>query len=800
MKISLNWIYQTLPGLKEKADATQIAKALTHAGLEVEGVSDLAKSFENIVLAKVLTKQKHPNADKLSVLEVFDGKKNLAIVCGAKNVVPDRHFVLAKVGASLPNGLKIKKGKIRGEVSEGMLCSASELGLEAKSSGLLEINQGVTAGQTYIDFAKLDDTILELGITPNRGDCLSHIGVVRDLASLFEISWQDPFLKTNATQTDTQQNENLAFEVKVDATICREYRLTSIEQVNDFQLDEKISNRMQHLEVNSVHPLVDLGNDEMFFSGQPFHVFDADKLNAQLPIEVKKLAKPQKFLALDKKTYELQTGDLVIQNGDHILALAGIIGGSASAVDGQTNNVLIEAASFCATTIRKTARRLGLNTDSSHRFERFVPQAGLGWALQRLENSILQNSKANLSGRFVFAKISQPQKISLSLNQITKTLGVDLTPQKVQEILEKLGVVFETALSEQNTVKVCLPEWRSDLERPIDLTEEVIRIYGMDKIEACAFYAPTKKPTIDENLVLQKKLSQIFHHFGSHQIYRLNFLDENWFESLGFKKEEAIQLSNPLSQDQSYLVYHLLPGLLETYRENLAEAAMGLNFFQIGKVFSKNGEKTVLAALFDKQRAKASWQGQNFAQDFYFIKGFLLEIANALGLAKTQIDLKTDVAYLHPGQSISFKSQNKVWGVLGQLHPEILAYKKLKGPLYYCELDFAVLTQLHSKKKSYQAFAALPKIERDLAFVVDKKVSFGELEKQIQKHKTAYLKGYELFDSYEGKPLADHQKSLSMRLTFHDDHKTLTDEEVNQAFMQLYEHLNQKLGVVFREG
>lgn len=793
MKISYKWLCDLLPGLDKIAPA-DLAQKLTFSGLEVEGIEDPKQKFKGIVVGEVRKKDKHPNADKLSVCEVFDGKTAYQVVCGAPNVQAGQKYPFATLGTTMPDGLEIKPVKLRQVDSQGMLCSAKELQISAESDGLLTLATDSVVGQDIAQALQLDDVIFELNVTPNRGDALSHWGVAYDVAALTG-------LKLAFGQTGSAHQNLAKPETKItqDAgELCRRFSISEVRGLRVGASPAWLARRLESLGIRSINNIVDATNYVMLLTGHPVHAYDLRNI-AGGQIAVRTVVEIQKFKTLDGIERDLLVGDLIICDHQKTIGLAGVMGGENSEIKSDTTDVLLEVAHFDPGVIRKTSRRLGLLSDSSYRFERFVNPATVVEAHVILRDLIVTLA-AGLPTEIVdlypmpFAKT----EIKFPLSEVERILGIKVEAAEIKRILEALQCVVSASAE---TFLVTVPLNRSDLVRSIDLVEEVARVHGLDKI-------PAELPRMSLKSGLESRVSQLstsiksfWVQLGFHETVHYSFGEKNFFKQVLATDDTSdwVELKNPLSEELAVMRPSLLPSLLACYQHNKLRTEDGLRFFEQRHVYSsKNGEKTMLAGLYTGRDLGRNRFGLAREADVYDAKGWILDLF-AAGRIESESSGYSNWPF-HPGQSLLFKTKEGVeLARLGALHPSLLQELKIKESLFYFEIESEVLCDLYGKRAiQFVAPSQLPGVYRDLALLVPSEMDFDVIDQFLNKNKKSVLKSYRLFDVYQGEGLPAGKKSIALSMCYEDSAKSLTDEQVNEVHFALVDQMKQKLGVDLR--
>lgn len=795
MKVSEKW-------LREWIDTSQtldaIADKLTMSGCEVEARETVATAFTGIVVGHVLEREKHPDADKLSVCKVDNGQGEiLQIVCGASNVRAGLKAPLALVGALLPlpdgKDLKIKKGKLRGLESFGMLCSATELGMADKADGLLELPDDAPVGMDIREYLQLNDEVLELAITANRGDCMSMIGVARETALVMDV----PLNMLEIPAQASQHTESFPVDIQA-ADACPRYAGRVIRNINpQAPTPVWMQEKLRRAGIRSISATVDVTNYVLLELGQPMHVFDLDKLNKG--IVVRYAQDGEALEMLDGQTVTLRSDTLVIADADKPLAMAGIMGGEPSSVTEATCNVFLESAHFRPDKIMGKARSYGLQTDSSARFERGVDPDMPLKAMERATQLIVDICGGEVGpvvDTCVDASVLERKSILLRPERIRRVLGVSMDDASVEGVLARLNCEFS---KEDAGWQVKAPLARFDLAIEEDLIEELARVRGYDSIPAELRPRAPRVTQPSETAVGQGRLRNLLVARGYQEAITFSFVDPKMEQTL-VPTADNIALANPISADLGVMRSTLWSGLLRSVSYNLNRQQYRVRLFEVGPAFhldadSKPQQKTMLSGVITGDLYPEQWGQVNRPVDFYDLKGDVEALLEQV--AGTQFHFAPVAhAALHPGQSAEIMTNTDVVGWMGALHPRIEEKLGLEQPVYLFELDLGLLTKRELPK--YQAISRFPAIRRDLALLVKQDVLAVALENAVKKAATSQLVSYYLFDVYAGKGIPDGQKSVALSLILQDFSRTLEDAEVNRIVDAVIASLQEEVGAVLR--
>jgi len=792
MKFSEQWLREWVnPAVSTDA----LAHQLTMAGLEVDAVEPVAAEFNNVVVGEVLSVEPHPDADRLRVCKVNVGSETLSIVCGAPNVAEWLKVPAALIGARLPNGLKIKKSKLRGVESFGMLCSAVELGMAESSEGLMLLPADAEAGADVRELLQLDDVTIEIGLTPNRGDCLSIAGIAREAGVVNQTAVAEPELEDMAPTHDETFPVTLAA-----AEACPRYIGRVIKGVNaKAQTPLWMQERLRRSDVRSISPVVDVTNYVMLELGQPMHAFDLARLNGGIEVRYAKQGEP--LTLLDGQEVTLQDGTLVIADQNGPLAMAGIMGGEPSSVTDASVDLFLESAFFDPDAIIGKARQYGLHTDSSHRFERGVDFELPARAMQRATQLLLEIVGGE-AGPVIEAveknKLPQRQPITLRPARIKRLLGMELATAEVSELLQRLGM---SVVEEEGSWQVTPPSFRFDIAIEADLIEEVGRVYGYDSLPT---EAPAMALTVQLPREAQVELARVRSFLvdrGYQEAITYSFVDEA-LQRLVTPELAGVPLANPISTDMAVMRTSLWSGLLQALQYNQNRQQERVRLFEHGvKFISQDGritEQGVVAGVVSGNLLPEQWSATAAGVDFFDLKADLEGLLGLTGRAGEYMFEAGKHAALHPGQCAAIKSSSGVpIGWIGKLHPKLEKDLDFNGSVYLFEVAEEVFAE--ARKPEFQELSRFPSVRRDLAIVVDLTVSAQQVSDCVTAISGEYLAKLQLFDVYCGEGIESGRKSLALGLTFQDHSRTLKDEDVEALVSRILEKLNQELHATLRE-
>jgi phenylalanyl-tRNA synthetase beta chain len=799
MKVTINWLneYVDLSGLSVE----EIAEALTMVGLEVEAVQPLGRELESIVAGRVLAVEKHPEADKLVLCQVDAGQGPVTIVCGAPNVHAGMTVPVAIPGVITPSGQKIQVATIRKRTSFGMLCSERELGLSEDHSGIMILPEGVPPGRPLSRVLGLEDTLLEVNITPNRGDCLSHLGIARELSAIYDRPLRLPALSLDREGMEIQGKTSVTL---LEPEHCPRYAARLILGVTVGPSPRWLRQRLESVGLRSISNIVDITNFVLLEYGQPLHAFDYDLL-VENRIVVRTAQPNEPFTTLDGVPRVLSPDMLVIADGQKAVALAGIMGGLDSEIRKETRNVLLESAFFNPVSIRRTAKKLGLSTEASVRFERGVDIEGILPAADRAAQLMRECGGGTVVPGVVdqYPRPVSSPPITLDVDQAGRFLGIKITPDQALDIGRRLGLPM--IRKDRDRIEVRPPAFRRDLTRPVDLTEELARMIGYDQIPITyprgASTAAKEPPTLS----LRRRIEEILTGLGFDQIITYSFIAEKW--AAFFSPSAAtpgntpyIALSNPLSEDQAVMRTSLLPGLLTTLKRNLDQRNLNLRIFEVGKVFYPAGvstsplprENTRLGVLWSGKRYPESFHQKGDLVDFYDLKGVAEDLLETLQVQGATLAPDENGTAYRPGQAVRIFSTAGLLGEMGEIAPTVRDLFDFRESAYLLDLDLDQCARAIQETPTFKPWPRYPEIARDIALILDEPVTWKAIQDEIYSLNQPLIEALELFDLYRGKPIPEGKKNLGIRLHYRSAEQTLTDEMVSPVHQQVVEHVMKK--------
>ena len=792
MLISLNWLKQYVD-IKESVE--EIANALTMIGQEVEAIDIQGKDLGNVVIGQIVEFDKHPNSDRLTLLKVNVGEEEpLQIICGATNHKLNDKVVVAKIGAVLPGNFKIKKSKIRDVESFGMLCSEAELGLAKESEGIIILPEDAPIGKEYREYAGLNDVIFELEITPNRPDCLSHIGIAREVAAYYNRKVKYPVIEI----AETIESVNTVIKVNIeDKERCKRYLGRVIKNVKIKESPEWLKTRIRAMGLNPINNVVDVTNFVMFEYNQPMHAFDLDKVEGNITIRAAK--ENEEITTLDGVERVLKNGELVIADDEKAIAIGGVIGGQNTQIDSDTKNIFVEVAYFTPENIRRESRDLGIFTDSAYRNERGMDVENLAVVMNRAVSLLAEVAEGEVLSEVIDKYVEKPKRaeISLNLEKLNKFIGKTLTYEEVGKILTHLDIELKP-LGDGTTLLIP-PSYRADLTRPADIYEEVIRMYGFDNIEAKMPVMSIESGEENTNFKISRIVREILKELGLNEVINYSFIPKFTKELFNFG-EEVIEIKNPLSEDMAVMRPTLLYSLIANVRDNINRNQTDLKLFEISKTFKKLGEgqnglaieDLKIALILSGREEKNLWNQSKSDYNFYDLKGYLEFLLERLNVTKYSLTRLTNNKNFHPGASAEIKIGEDVIGVLGELHPNLVNYFGIKREkVFFAELNLTSLLKYIKIKVNYETISKYPEVLRDLAITLDRSVLVGEMVKEIKK-KVNLIEKIDIFDVYSGDKIDKDKKSVAMSIVLRDKNRTLTDEDIDKAMTAILELIKDK--------
>lgn len=813
MKVSTQWLSQYVS--LDQVTPEELAERITRSGIEIDSVEYRNQGITNVVVGYVKSKEKHPDADKLNVCVIDAGQgEDLQIVCGAKNIDAGQKVPVALVGAKLPGGMDIKKAKLRGVLSQGMICSAKELGINDKllpkdqQEGILVLPEHTEIGTPIVELLGLDDAVLDFDLTPNRSDCLSMLGAAYEVGAILGRDVQLPEL--NFVEAGDAAADHIS--VNIEATEqCSHFSARYISGITVGASPLWLQNRLIAAGIRPISNIVDITNFVMLEYGQPLHAYDADKLN-QGAIEVRMAREGEVLNTLDDQERKLDDRMLLITSGGQPVGLAGVMGGADTEVTASTVNILLESAKFDGGTIRKTSRRLGLRSEASQRFEKEVDPSAVVPALNRAAELIVRYGHGLIHEGIVeeVVQVAEEKTLQLSLSKLNRYLGTELSLLEIKTIFSRLQFPYGDVA--QDLLEVRVPTRRGDIVRDVDLIEEVARLYGYDNIPTTSIEGTTTPGALTKSQRLRRTVRHLLTHGGYQEAITYSFTHpakNDLFPQLRGEQQQ-VALAMPMSEDRSVLRSTLIPQLLETASFNRNRRQENLALFEIGSAFfSSEQELTrqptevpLLGLLLTGRRQQAQWNTGNERVDFFDLKGALESLLQYLGL-QSLITYKADQPQgFHPGRSASVYlqvgSQQQWIGVIGQIHPDIQRESDLEDT-YVAEIQLAPLYEEADEKIVYSELPRYPSVQRDIAVVINEEVAAGELLASIRLTAKELLETVQVFDVYTGDRVGEGKKSVAIAIVYRHAEHTLTDEEVTAVHDQVLTVLSEQFGAELRK-
>lgn len=804
MKVTYNW-------LKEFVDFNyspqELAEKLTMLGLEVELVVPIKPVFSGIIVGKILEIKKHPNADKLLLCKVTTGKESLSIVCGAHNIKTGDLVPVATIGSVLSNGTKITKRAIKGIESNGMLCSEQELGLTDYISGIFilsseNINTKLPElGTKLQNCLALEDTIFDISITPNRGDALSVIGLVREIGALVK----KPIKRQKISFPQKGEPTNKLVKVNVrNKQLCPRYTARIITGIEIKPSPFWLRYRLGLVGTRAINNIVDITNYVLLEQGQPLHAFDYQLIKGNT-INIRQANNKEKIITIDNETRTLDKDVLVITDKEKPIALAGVMGGNNTEVTEKTTDILIESALFNPANIRRTSKKFSLTSESSYRFERGVDPNLAPLASNRATQLILEVAGGCSSHGLIdcVKNLPKPSAINLNTSYCNKILGISITPQKIYSIIKSIGCTISKKGKESFSIKP--PSYRQDVKTPIDLIEEIARLFGYIKIPFCMPEAKVltyKKQQLHELITATKRLLT---GIGLDEIITYSFIDPNDLNRLGFKESQYICLKNPVSTQTSVMRTTLMPGIINTMVNNINRGNTSLSIFEIGKCFFSNfknnspKENIYLSLGLTGNLKGAHWKKKEEEVNFFYLKGIIETIMEKLFIKDYKF-LDTNKPILHPKRACSIIINDKEIGFFGELHPALAKNYDLPKRNYIAEINITDLVNLKGLVRKFEPLPKFPGVRRDISIIVDKDIVSYDIIKMIRETGIRQIESINLFDLYKGDPIPKNKISLAYAINFRHKERTLTDKEVDKAYNIIRQKILSELpGVQIRE-
>ncbi len=819
MKISYNWLKQYI---NTDLAPEEISNLLTNCGLEVESIEQFESikgSLDGLIIGKVIACEKHPDADRLSLTKVDIGNSEpLGIVCGAPNVKAGQYVVVATIGATLypteGEPFKIKRSKIRGVESEGMICAEDEIGVGSSHEGIMVLENSPTIGTPAAAYFNVEqDIIFEIGLTPNRSDATSHMGVARDLVALLNLH-KHQNIELNYPSVDNfhtnKKKSPIAVEVE-DVDACPHYTSLYIGNVQVKESPDWLKNKLNAIHVRPINNVVDATQYILFELGQPLHAFDADKITGERVV-VKKVADQTPFVTLDGVERKLTQHDLMICNGVKPMCIAGVFGGEESGVTDETKNIFLESAYFSPVGIRKTAKQHGLKTDASFRYERGCDPNITAYAIKRAAMLIQELAGGEISEIDDFYPTPiEKKEIVLDYNYLNRLIGKEIGKETVKKVLSaiEIDIVNESGQS----LTVCVPTNKADVTRPADVAEEFLRIYGYNNIEIKEKFNYSMSFLPQSALInIQETISDYLSNNGFHESMNNSLTKAEYVESFDFiDSTQTVSLLNPLSRDLQNMRQTLLLNSLENIIHNINHGTTDLKLYEFGTIYSRNTDvdkkediikqfselKRLSICITGKIQAE-SWQVKQADVDFYYLKNMVHNAMDRINISLQEFKMTEESSSDTMDNVLQYLHEDKPLVTIGRVNDRLLKFFSIQQPVFYAEVDCDILKELPRKRILYTDLNRFPEVNRDLALLVDKKTTYKEIEDLAFKTEKKYLKSVNLFDVYEGKNLEEGKKSYAVRFILFNKEKTLTNDEINRIMDKLILAYERELGAKLR--
>lgn len=796
MKFSEKWLRELVD---PAVDTQGIADQITMAGLEVDEVLPVAGEFSGVIVGEIISAEQHPNADKLRVCQVNNGSEQVQVVCGAPNARAGLKTAFATVGAVLgsPDGkdFKIKKAKLRQVESFGMLCAESELSISDEGAGIMELAADAPVGTCLREYLSLDDQIIDVDLTPNRGDCLSIAGLAREVGVLNKAPVNFVEVEPVAPAID----DTFSIELEAPAA-CPRYLGRVIRGVDmSAQTPLWMVEKLRRCGVRSIDPVVDVTNYVLLELGQPMHAFDLNTLNGGIVVRYPEAG--EKLTLLDGNEVELSSETLVIADKERVVAMAGIFGGEATGVTAESKDIFLECAFFDQIAIAGKARSYGLHTDASHRYER-----GVDWQLQRKATEratqLLLDIVGGEAGPVVEAvseaDLPSDRQVTLRQSKVNQLLAFEMPVAEIEEILTRLGL--EIVERGEGTWTFAVPSYRFDISIEVDLIEELARVYGYNNL-------PVKVPTAELNMIADDESKLGLHDVrrqlvarGYQEAITYSFIEKNLAAQFD-DQHEAVALANPISAEMAVMRTTIMPGLAKALQYNQNRQQSRVRLFETGQRFIPNGDEliqeNVIAGIISGPRLAEGWASDAAPVDFYDLKGDVESVLALGGSPEEFTFVAARHVALHPGQSAAIQRNGEIVGYMGALHPELVKSLGLNGAVFVFEINQASV--LDGKLPRFDSLSKFPETRRDLALLVDEKISFESIREVASQQGGEFLKSVTLFDVYQGKGVEPGQKSLALGLTWQHPSRTLNDEEINEVIDFVVSELQKQFGAILRE-
>ncbi|WP_061316704.1 phenylalanine--tRNA ligase subunit beta [Clostridium botulinum] len=793
MKVPVKWLNDYID---IDISPKELGDRLTLSGSKVEEVVTTGDEIQNVVTGKIVEIRKHPDADKLSICQVDIGKEeNIQIVTAATNMKEMDIIPVALHGSTLHGGLKIKKGKLRGEVSNGMFCSEEELGLAGDEPvyGLMILEQDTPIGEDIKKVLKMESSIIEFEITSNRPDCLSVIGIARETTATLNKKYTIPVVEFSPKCSESIKD---SLKVEVKDTLCRRYMARGIKNVKVEQSPGWMQERLLEAGVRPINNIVDITNFVMLELGQPMHAFDRKEIKTNT-IVVERAKEGEKFITLDETERELDVDILNIKDGDRTVAIAGIMGGLNSEVKEDTKEIILECANFDGTNIRISSKKLGLRTEASSRFEKDLDPNLVELAMDRACKLIQELGAGEvMEGSVdVYENKLEPHMLEVDSNWINKFLGTNISKEEMQECLDRLDLNTEI---KGEILEIHVPTFRSDLNIKEDIAEEIARIYGYNNIPITTIKSVTMQAGKNEKQHLDDKVIETLMASGLNQSISYSFVSPKVFEKINLKEDsnlrKVVKIKNPLGEDFSIMRTTTIPSMMEALSRNYSRNNDYASLFEIGKIYIPKEDSTELPE--EKNIVTIGLYG---AVDYFNLKGIVENILGGLGIDNYKLKRQEENPTFHPGRTAELYIKKDYVGILGEIHPDVQDNYDIEERCYVAELNLDVLYKHSNVKKEYSQLPKFPAVTRDIAVIVDDTVLVQEIENIIKNGGGNILESIHLFDVYKGKQIPEGKKSIAYSIVYRNAQRTLKDSEVNKVHDKIVRTLEHKLGAQLRD-
>jgi len=801
LKVTLSWISEFLDA--GKLEPENIADSLTMSGTEVKKVEYISDKYKNIIIGKVVDFSPNPDSDRLLLCKVDIGSSKLNIVCGAKNFKKEDKVAVALPGAKV-KGAAIRKNKIRGQISEGMMCSEMELGLSPESEGIMILSSSYEIGSSFSKSVGLDDVVLELEVTPNRPDCLSIIGIAREISALIGAEFI-------TSEYDSQKRLNIdsKFEIEIeDHNLCPRYSAELFRNVPNIKSPQWLKNRLILCDVRPINLIVDLTNYVMLETVQPLHAFDKDMLYSN-KIIVRRARKGESIKTIDDSIRLLDDDALVIADEGKAAAIAGIMGGKDTEISENTKNILLESANFYGPSILRTSKKIGLRSEASNRFEKKIDPMLTVFAIRRFEDLLEKVANFKTEGCIYdsFKKVERQRKINLRVSKVGQVLGKDIDADLISGILTNLKISNRI---KGNIIEAVVPSFRyEDLQREIDLVEEVARIYGYDRLDSIPIPIGERRGKYSLYHKAIEDIRQALCDIGLVEVINYSFISAKSLKKFKIDLEDSyknnVEILNPINEDFKLLRTILFPALMKNIKDNINHNIKDIEIFEISKVFKKNSsgklpfETNTLGVMLTGKAVQKGWNEKERAFDFYDLKGILNFICKEYYPYGSLKIKERQYRFFHPGISGTVNIEGMDMGIIGKIHPAIIEETEIAQDAYYMELNMDKFINNIKETKEYKFIPGFPSIDIDLAIVIDDKIKSEDIINEMKESGTELLKNIRLFDMYKGEQIEKDKKSMAYSLNFRDDTRTLKDTEIEIIVNRILENLGKKFNARIRE-